>query len=182
MKRKYADRRDWARIERKSYAQSFVNDDRFQGYVTMVTLEKVREPLIVTYGAREVRIVDDGYRWMLHVPVDGAYAVTTTFDRSGEVVQWYFDIVKSTGLGADGIPYIDDLYLDVVLLPDGSHYVLDVDELEEALANKQITDVEFQAAHETMKQILASIGRNDNGIVLMCKQHLELLLKQGGNA
>lgn len=37
------------------------------------------------------------------------------------------------------MPYFDDLYLDVVLLPSGDMYLLDEDELEEAYANGNIS-------------------------------------------
>ena len=41
---------------------------------------------------------------------------------------------KIQGIDADGIPYFDDLYLDLVVYPGGTIIVDDMDELEEALA------------------------------------------------
>lgn len=46
----------------------------------------------------------------------------------------------------DGAPYFDDLYLDLVVYPDGTVIVDDMDELEEALLEKGITQEQFNGS------------------------------------
>jgi len=114
---------------------------------------------------------------MMHFPEGVDYSVTTTFDRNGEVVQWYFDIIKNKGLTNEGIPFIDDLYLDLVFLPDGAMYALDEDELEEALKANEITKQEYDKAKVTLTELIESIKNNTNIEIKESKRHFELMNK-----
>lgn len=165
MKIKYADRPGWKRILQKEYKQTFVDERGYRGTVSMLSLQRVKEPLVVTYGERDLRIVDDGYVWLMFFPEEERYSVTAMIGRDGRVVQWYFDMIKSQGLTGEGIPYFEDLYLDVVLLPDGEMYVLDEDELDEALANGDITDADVEHCRAAMASLTDTIRRGANPIV-----------------
>lgn len=44
--------------------------------------------------------------------------MTTVFNEKGEVVQWYIDICNEIGI-TKGIPWYEDLILDLVVLPTG---------------------------------------------------------------
>lgn len=176
MKKKIANRPDWFRILEKRYAQTFLEEERFTGYVSLLTLKKVKEPLYVNYNGKDVCIVNDGYLWLMHFPTSGNYAVTTTIDNKGNIVQWYIDIIRSTGLTEAGIPYIEDLYLDIVYLPDGNMYVLDHDELEDAYANEVITETEYFTAKETVAQLTQLIADQQHYIITETPRHLELLM------
>ncbi|SFM18499.1 hypothetical protein SAMN03159341_11988 [Paenibacillus sp. 1_12] len=175
MKRKCADRPDWLRILEKEYKQLYVNDDSYRGYITYLHLRKVREPLLVTYDTKDICIVDDGFKWLMYFPQESGYSVTTTFDSHGNIVQWYFDIIKNQGLTNEGIPYIDDLYLDLVLLPDGTLYVLDEDELGEALDAKEISKHDFDNANVILSDLIESIKSHTNYEIKDCKRRFELM-------
>jgi len=175
MKRKFANRLDWLRILEKEYKQTYLNNNSYRGHVTYLNLRKVKEPIFVTYNSEDLCIVDDGYVWMMHFPEGVDYSVTTTFDRNGEVVQWYFDIIKSQGLTDEGIPFIDDLYLDLVFLPDGAMYALDEDELEEALKANEITKQEYDTAKVTLIELIESIKNNTNIEIKESKRLFELM-------
>ncbi|MGW8821643.1 DUF402 domain-containing protein [Paenibacillus lautus] len=45
-----------------------------------------------------------------------------------EIIQWYFDISKNIGISDQGVPFWDDLYLDVIVFPNGNLYIKDEDE------------------------------------------------------
>ena len=64
-------------------------------------------------------------------------------DENGKVLLWYIDMTAKQGIDVDGVPYFDDLYLDLVVYPDGTIIVDDMDELEEALSKKDITQEQF---------------------------------------
>ena len=49
------------------------------------------------------------------------------------------------------MPYLEDLYLDIVLLPTGEIVLLDGDELIEALAKQVITQQEYDSAYSEAK-------------------------------
>ncbi|WP_442600754.1 DUF402 domain-containing protein [Paenibacillus sp. KN14-4R] len=172
MKRKLADRPYWSRILKKEYKQVYINDISFCGYITSLALN---EPLYVKYDTEELCIVDEGYLWVMHFPDGMNYTITTTIDKQGRIVQWYFDVVQSQGINEDGIPYIDDLYLDLVYLPDGRIFILDEDELEEALSKGLIKQSEYESAYQTLNEIINSLKTNTNSIINNILNHLELL-------
>lgn len=62
------------------------------------------------------------------------------FDAAGRVIQWYIDMSREHGVDdGGGMPWFDDLSLDLVLYPNGRVVVLEEDEPDEALAAGAIT-------------------------------------------
>ena len=61
-------------------------------------------------------------------------------------------MIKTNGV-ENGVPYIYDLYLDLVIKSNGKEVVLDEDELKEALNNRDISKNDFNMAYKTMKKI-----------------------------
>lgn len=174
MKTKIANRPNWSRILEKEYKQIYLNDDSYRGHITYLNMRKVRKPLYVNYSSEDICIIDDGYTWMMHFPDDSNYSVTTAFDANGKVVQWYFDIIKNQGLTSEGIPYIEDLYLDVVFLPNGNLHILDEDELDEALKSNEITKEDFDMAKVTLTNLIESIDNNLNKEITEYKRYFAL--------
>lgn len=102
-KRKYGNRADWKRVEKRKYAQTYLKIKEFKGHITLLNIVKVTEPLITRYGEKEICIVDNGYMWLQHFPLGKYHSVTTMFDDNGNVVQWYIDICLENGV-EDGVP------------------------------------------------------------------------------
>lgn len=175
LKRKYGDRSTWKRVTKREYIQSFLDTEQFKGYVTLLQVQRVSEPLIVTYGEKNVCIVNDGYSWLQHFPSEERYSLTTMFDSNGDVVQWYIDICNSNGMEND-IPWLDDLFLDIVVLPSGEIIQLDADELEEALAGGIIDNDLYDAACDEAERINSLINSNQFVLMNLAKEHREFLL------
>lgn len=144
MKRKYADRADWKRILSKDFALTYIEDTHFTGYVSLIKFNSVRAPLVKEMEGTKIHLVNAGYYWMQHFPLNAHYSVTTMINDREEIVQWYIDICEQVDVDECGIPYYDDLYLDVVLLPSGHVFLLDEDELEEALEWGRITKSQYE--------------------------------------
>lgn len=153
MKRKFIDRDDWKRVLKKRYVQKYFDREGFKGYVSALYIEKVKQPLIKHMLGRDYCIADAGYIWLQHLPIDKNYAITTMYDSDDKIVQWYFDIIKANGV-IDGRPYFDDLYLDVVLLPNGQVLLLDEDELLAALSSADIDKNDYDMAYKEAKAIV----------------------------
>lgn len=119
MKRKYGDRSDWKRVLDREYVQSYLETDNFKGYLSLLKITKVNEPLYVKYADQNICIVNDGYLWLQQFPSDKHHSVTTMFDEKGQIVQWYIDICDTNGVSEDNVPWMDDLFLDIVVLPSG---------------------------------------------------------------
>lgn len=103
-------------------------------------IDKVTGPLFVHYNDKSVCIADDGYTWLQQFPINRRHAVTTMFDSQGKIVPWYIDICKEIGV-ENNIAWMDDLFLDIVILPSGEVIQIDADELEEALVKGVITSL-----------------------------------------
>ncbi|UAL47890.1 DUF402 domain-containing protein [Sutcliffiella horikoshii] len=180
LKRRHGDRSEWKRVLKRQYTQKFLDTDGFKGYVTLLKIHKVTEPLFVYYEEKNVCIVDDGYMWLQHFPNNEHYSLTTMFDANGEVVQWYIDITYENGV-ENNLPYTDDLFLDIIVLSTGEVLQKDADELEEALTRGTINQSQYQLAWAEANKINQQIENNDFQLMKLAKTHLEILLKDFGD-
>lgn len=155
MKKKYADYPNWSRVLEKNYKQMYFNNEDFKGYVCLLTAVKVKEKLFITKDEKEYVLIDDGYLWLQFYPDNCKnVALSVAITNDGEIREWYFDIAKNTSLTDKGVPYIDDLYLDVVLTPDGKIELLDEDELQDALDKKDITKDDFDLSYKYANSVI----------------------------
>jgi predicted RNA-binding protein associated with RNAse of E/G family len=175
MKRKFADRSNWRRPVERRFKMSYMDNDEFRGYVTAIYLDRVLSPLNVTVNGKEVCVIDSGFVWMQHFPMNSNHAMTTMFNRNREIVQWYFDISKEIGVDSRGIPYQDDLYLDVVVLPPMELELIDEDDLEEALRSRKITLGDYELAYREARDLMEKLSNGTYGLIKYCKKHLNYL-------
>lgn len=180
LKRRYGDRTEWKRVLKRQYIQRFFDTDHFKGYVTLLHIHKVTEPLFVNYEEKRVCIVDDGYMWLQHFPSNEHYSLTTMFDANGEVVQWYIDITNENGV-ENNLPYTDDLFLDIIVLSSGEIIQKDADELEEALNKGAINQSQYELAWAEADKIHQLIENNNFQLMELAKTHLDILLKDFGD-
>lgn len=94
------------------------------------------------------------------------------FDPDGRVVQWYIDICARHGVDARGVPWYDDLYLDIVVSPAGGRWLLDADELEAAVGAGVITPSERALAHAEAHWLLDALGRDAWPLLQLSVRHL----------
>jgi predicted RNA-binding protein associated with RNAse of E/G family len=177
LKRRFGDRSDWKRVLDKDYTQAFLDRDGFKGYATLLKINKVIEPLTVSYVGKNVCIVDDDYIWLQHFPEEEMYSLTTMFDSRGKIVQWYIDICHKNGV-ENNVPWMDDLFLDIVVLPSGEVIELDLDELEEALSNGVIDKFLYNRALEVADSLNKLIKHGDFSLLNLSEVHKDLLLNQ----
>ncbi|WP_345797130.1 DUF402 domain-containing protein [Peribacillus muralis] len=148
-----------------------------KGYITLLHTIKVAEPLFAMYEGKKICIVDDGYMWLQQFPLEKKHSVTTMFDNNGNIVQWYIDICLRNGVEHD-IPYLDDLYLDIILLPSGEVIQKDVDELEIALLNGIIDKYLYDLAWEEVKIITDLVNNNSFELLELSRYHKALLVNE----
>lgn len=70
---------------------------------------------------------------------------------------------------------MDDLYLDLVVYPDGTIKVDDMDELEEALSKKDITQEQFNLAVETSHRLQRGMLSNISSFMEYTKRCCEMI-------
>lgn len=146
MKRRYANK------VTGEYNQKRIDEEFFKGYVVFVKIKDVQNPLIVNDGEKDVCIKDNDYKWIEVYPDNEHYAITIMFDNNDNLIEWYFDIAKEIGIEKN-IPYEDDLYVDIVITPNGRKEILDEEELMDALNKNEITQKDVELVYETVKLI-----------------------------
>ncbi len=90
-------------------------------------------------------IIDNNYKLLGFYDYSCKVKLSAFYDKNGNIIEWYFDIAKEIGK-ENCIPYEDDLYLDIVVRPNGEVILLDEEELKEALKRFEITKTEYEMA------------------------------------
>lgn len=171
MKRKYGDRRDWHRITQKSYHQTYLNSEDYTGYITLYIIEDLREALHQNIKGFTYCIADKGYSWLQHFPKGEHYTITSMFNHYGELIQCYIDICVRHGTTIEGIPWLDDMYLDIIVTPNGRYKILDADELDDALADGSITHEEYLHAWDVTNNLIEKIKHDELQLLKQCLIH-----------
>lgn len=162
MKHKRASRAGWHRVARGEETVLALPHGRVVDYVA----HEVGTPLVVPFRGRELRILDDGYRWVHYSPTGQNHALTVQLDPSGVPVQLYVDVGDGVGVDEDGVPYIDDLYLDVLAVcevrPGGGWHVTeteitDVADLDAALQEGRVTPAQHALAWQEARAAEAAL-------------------------
>jgi len=127
-----------------------VKDADIPGYASFITIDEVTRPYIV---GENTCIADNGYSALTFLPDGDNWCVEAIYDNHGKVVEWYFDITRKNSVDEDGNPYLDDLYLDAALLPDGRVLVFDEDEIKYARDNGMISLREYDLAYHVLERL-----------------------------
>ena len=141
------------------YYQDRIVSEYFTGYVCYIKLKNIEKPLIVNNGVETICIKDNNYEWLELYPDNGKYALTIMLDDKRKLIEWYFDIAQKIGI-EDGIPYEDDLYLDMIISPEGKELIIDKDELQEAVNNGNITQIDVDEAYKTLEYLEEKYVKN----------------------
>lgn len=176
MKRKTGNRAGWPRIVKQQYTQQVLESDEFKGYVTLIKFEEVLHPLWSKFTDKPICLVENGSYMLQHYPFDGGYALTTFISPTKEITQWYIDIVDHVGT-INGIPYFDDLYLDLIVVPTGKIIEKDIDEIEDALEKGSITKEQYDKAWATFEKLKRDIKAGNGALLRASKQHFFELIE-----
>ena len=167
MKRRYANKVEG------DYTQKRIDEDYFRGYVCNIKIKDVSRPLVVSDGINEVCIKNNNYEWFEVYPDNANYAITIMFDDNANLIEWYFDIAKEVGV-ENNIPYEDDLYLDLVITPDGKNLLLDENELIDALNKGEISQVDVDLAYQTLNLLEDTYVNNLDNLVSLTNKICEM--------
>ena len=174
LKRRFADARGHINIIEKDYKNLEINDEEFKGNISLLKINKVKKPWFVDEENR--CILADKYSWLEIYPKDKNCCITAMYDENGKISEWYFDISKKIGIEA-GVPFEDDLFLDVVIVPDGRIHLLDEDELEEAYKMQLINKEEYDLAYKIAQKIMSIFPENIEKLQNFTDRYLNILEK-----
>lgn len=140
-------------LTKKRFLADTVCDENFDADISLIDMiESVKRKELVRENGRVDCILDSGYKWLGLYPKGETYAITGLYNDRNELVEFYIDMIKESGV-ENGIPYNLDMYLDLVITPYNEKYVLDEDELEEALENNKIGKEEYDLAYDTLHRL-----------------------------
>lgn len=160
MKRSRLSYDEWKCIISKDMFGKMVNSELLNGYIGLINIKEVSQTQIWEFDGENIAVCDKGRKWLSILPQNDWYCITAMMDENGKVLLWYIDMIAGQGIDADGVPYFDDLYLDLVVYPNGTIIVDDMDELEDALSKKDITQKQFDLAMETSRRLQRGLLSN----------------------
>lgn len=173
LKKRYADRFVGNRANADLRIIS-ISDDYFSGDIYFYKFIDVKDKLLIPNGKC---IMDNNYKWLEFYDYSSKVKLTAIYDENSEIIEWYFDIARKIGK-ENGIPYEDDLYLDVVVTPSGEIILLDEDELKDALKRMEITNSEYENAYKEANHLKDRLRGKKDKLQEFTDKYLKLMIKK----
>lgn len=153
MKRKHLNRQEWYTDSDRKFVCLYHRDQHFRGGIGFITFTGLEKPDIVETPEGPLCIADQGYQWLELVPEDGHFALTAMFHHD-TLFQQYIDITLRNEVDEKGDAEFIDLFLDIVVLRDGTPQIVDNEELDAALSDGAITQDQYDLARQTANQVM----------------------------
>ncbi|MDW2796896.1 DUF402 domain-containing protein [Clostridium boliviensis] len=153
---------EWKCIVSKEMYGKKVDTEFIKGFIGLIEIKEVSEKQIWKFNGVEITVCDKGMKWLSILPQDDFYCITAMMNERNDILVWYIDMIAEQGIDKDGVPYFKDLYLDLIVYPDGRIIVDDMDELEEALIQKDITQEQFNLAINTSEELKTGLLKDTN--------------------
>lgn len=152
--------------------KNFNNSD-FTGDIALIKFNKMYKPYVVENI--NLCMANNNYKWLEFYDYSKKCRLTAMYNDKNEIIEWYFDIARKIGK-ENGMPYEDDLYLDVVVTPKGDIILLDEDELKEAFERMEITKKEYDEAYQEAKKLMDELKREKDSLQKFTDKYLEIML------
>lgn len=149
------------------------NHKGFTGDIYLNNFKRIAFPYFLENG---ICIQDTNYKWLGFYDYNSKIRLTAIYNEEDEIVEWYFDIAREIGK-ENGIPYEDDLYLDVVLRPNGKIILLDEDELKEAFERKEMTKEELEEAYKIANELMKKLEGKERKVKEFTDKYLREMIK-----
>ena len=171
LKKRYADRlAHRANYELKKIS---VKDDYFSGDIYFYNFIEVKDKILIPNGKC---IMNNNYKWLEFYDYSSKVKLTAIYDENNRIIEWYFDIARKIGKD-NGLPYEDDLYLDVVVTSNGDVILLDEDELKEAYDRREMTIEEYKNAYKEAEQLMNKLKNNKDKLKEYTDEYLNQMLR-----
>ena len=139
-------------------------------YITLKEVKAVEQPYSVYINGERVKKLDKDFTIIEYTPLDKKYNVRIHVNDKKEILEYYFDRIAENKI-KDGIPFYNDLYLDVVYFQpaatkEGTYIQLvDCNELEEALKENIIDKEQFDMAYIEAEKLMKELKEKKNWYV-----------------
>ena len=174
LKKRYADRFVGGKVKDLFYKIEPVTSDKFNGDICYYNFKKVINKIIIPNGET---ILDNGYKWLEFYDYNSKIKLTAMYNEKNEIIEWYFDIARQIGK-ENGVPFEDDLYLDVVINKDEEIILLDEEELEEAYRRLEITKEDYDNAYKIAYDLIEKLKVKKDKLKEFTDKYLEYFLNK----
>ena len=154
--------------------KSFDNTD-FVGDIALIKFNKMNKPYMVEN--LKLCMANNNYKWLEIYDYNKKYRLTAMYNENNEIIEWYFDIARKIGKD-NGMPYEDDLYLDVVVTPTGDIILLDEDELKKAFDRFEVNESDYDMAYNEAKKLIELLEDNKDKLRVFTDKYLNEMLKE----
>ena len=159
-------------VEKIEQKLQSINEEDFVGDIYLDYFKQVSKPYILDNGTC---LMNTNYKWLEFYDYNSKVKLTAMYDENNNIVEWYFDIARKIGK-ENGIPYEDDLYLDVLLFSNGEVILLDKEEFEEAYKRNEMTKQEYDEAYKIAKELMQRIKGKQQEIKQFTDKYLEKIM------
>lgn len=178
MKRKELGRYHWKNVWKRRDCHCCWEANGLQGEAELIHILQAAKKGIGCFRGEDVVIYQDDFYW-LQIAIPGVHWwLTVMLDAQGQIVQYYFDITLENHLLQSPDSWFWDLYLDVVMMPDGRMDLLDEEELLQALAEGEISRQQFQDASMWADDLMAVLPSSRLQLQQFCMALFEKLKKK----
>lgn len=154
--------------------KSFNNSD-FVGDIALIKFNKMNKPYMIENI--NLCMANDNYKWLEFYDYNKKYRLTAMYNENNEIIEWYFDIARKIG-NEKGMPYEDDLYLDVVVTSKGDIKLLDEDELKDAFDRFEVNKSDYEMAYNEAKKLIELLENNKDKLKEFTDRYLNKMLKE----
>lgn len=168
-------RREFQRLIRTQLTCRRVALLGFSGIAGLMKILKTSGTWVINSACGPATVAAPGYRWLQLAPDSGEWWLTAMYDEHGNVVQYYFDVVRDIYIAHDGEPRFHDLFLDIILTADGTLILMDRDELDAARAEGIIDSTLYNRALSTADGLLYRLEGNEPALRSFCVEILNMI-------
>ena len=173
LRKRYVDRHVGGRATKTDFKNISVHDENFSGDIYFYNFLKVQDKILIPNGKT---IIDNNCKWLEFYDYSSRFKLTAIYDENDEIVEWYFDIARIIGK-ENGIPYEDDMYLDVVVTPSGEIILLDEDEFEEAYNRREMTKQEYEEAYNIAYDLINKLTGKHMELKAYTDRYLKMFME-----
>ena len=148
------------------------NTKKSEYSVLVKCLSDCTDMFVESAFGQQIQWAGSGFTILLYLPICENWCLSAYYSPDNEMLFWYFDISRRNFIDEHGMPCIDDIFLDLVIFPDGQTLTLDADELQEALDKDEISKEDFDNAYAVHDQIKDSKWSNVDFLNEVCKKLL----------
>lgn len=146
--------------------------DDLNCYFTVKEINGIDENHEIIRNKPLYKKIDKNFKMLEYTPIDKNYNVRAYVNDKNEIFEYYLDVTDGMEL-RDGVPYYNDLFLDVIYYNDKKIMkktskvqeelrIIDQDELEDALEQNIITKEQYNEAYNIANQLVSEIKEGTN--------------------